>query len=276
MLVVFGDLFFGDFFFFLLSRMSHLRMIPLADLANAALPGEANARIVAQEDGCGILAKGPVSAGSELCIDYNHRDAITMLCSYGCTLGLEKMVTVGKIKWMVPPHLHKIFNLSYLEQGVRLETKYECGFSEERLMQLRMSAFWSTNEYVEALKAGYFKPGGAATPEGGDEAKWRAWRDAEKAKLGEVAAMCEQTAEKWDARVGPPVAKLREAPVLSWIGRALVDQHETDLGLFTALAVRLRAMQKDLEAAEGTGDSGGKAGGEDSKTPSDSILYELN
>ena len=49
-----------SFFFFLLSRMSHLRMIPLADLANAALPGEANARIVAQEDGCGILAKGKV------------------------------------------------------------------------------------------------------------------------------------------------------------------------------------------------------------------------
>ena len=29
-----------DSFFFLLSRMSHLRLIPLADLANAALPDE--------------------------------------------------------------------------------------------------------------------------------------------------------------------------------------------------------------------------------------------
>jgi len=219
-----------------------------------------------------------VAKGEELCIDYNHRDAITMLTSYGCTLGLEKMVTVSRLKWMVPPHFHKIFDLAYLEQGTRLRTEHACGLDEEELMQLRMSSFWSTGEYLEALAGGYFEEGGSTQkPPDADEAKWRKWRATEATKLSEIAGMCEQIAAKWDARVGGPVATLRLQPQLSWVSQALCSQHETDLGLFTALGSKLRGMQQAL-AGDGTGGGSGESGGPDESTagPSESILFELS
>merc|ERR1719353_831860 len=82
-------------FYFVLSRMSYMRLIPLCDLANAAMPGEENARIGVEgqvhngREGCAVVTKRSVLKGEELLIDYNHHHAIGMLTNYGCTLGLE-------------------------------------------------------------------------------------------------------------------------------------------------------------------------------------------
>ena len=228
--------------------MSHLRMIPLADLANAALPDEANARIVARDDGCGILAKVSVKKGEELCIDYNHRDGLTMLASYGCSLGLEKEVTLTKLKWMVPPHLHKVFDLSYLEKGFHLESKHE-GLSEEQLMHLRMSSFWSTQDFIKALQAGYFKPQGSTTqPDTCSTEDWLKWRGLEAVKLQEVASQCEALLQGWESKVSPHVEKLKaDGPDLSLPqAPVLIGQYQTDLSLLTVTAVKLRELAAGL------------------------------
>merc|ERR1711865_748412 len=107
-----------------------MRMIPLADLANASLPESnavvfdtspgVNVRITASPEGCAIVAKVPVARGEELCIDYNHRDAISMLGLYGCSLGLERSSTVTQLRWRVPQYLEAFGMSKYESAGVQL------------------------------------------------------------------------------------------------------------------------------------------------------------
>jgi len=258
-----------DTFFFLLSRMSHLRMIPVADLANAALPGEVTARIVAREDGCGILAKGFVKAGQELCIDYNHREAITMLSNYGCSLGFEHLSTVSRIKWITPPHLHKIFDLGYLEKGVQLQAATASGLSDEELMVLRMSSMWSPEDFVAALRSGYFEGDAALKPPpAGLEDKWQRWRKAEAGTLNQVAGTAERMAKAWACKVGPAVLNVKEQKSISETATALIAQFETD----KSLLLRCVKVMKERSAALST-DHGTSAL---SSNATDSILDELS
>jgi len=78
-------------FFFILSRLSYLRLIPYVDLANAALPGEHNVKIQVDESTGNVTlhALRDIPAGEELCIDYNHRTGCSLMASYGFSNGLE-------------------------------------------------------------------------------------------------------------------------------------------------------------------------------------------
>ena len=85
----------------------YLRLIPYIDLANAALPGEHNVRIHQDKvsGNCYLHALRDIAPGEELCIDYNHRNGVSLMASYGFTMGLEKTRSSFKVKVDIRPFL---------------------------------------------------------------------------------------------------------------------------------------------------------------------------
>jgi len=98
-----------DEFFFILSRLSYLRLIPYIDLANAAPPGEHNVKIMQDKvsGNCYLHALRDIAPGEELCIDYNHRNGISLMASYGFSMELEKLRSSFKVTIPCPHFMRR-------------------------------------------------------------------------------------------------------------------------------------------------------------------------
>eukprot|EP00747_Dinoflagellata_sp_TGD_P089432 gnl/TRDRNA2_/TRDRNA2_164314_c0_seq2.p1 gnl/TRDRNA2_/TRDRNA2_164314_c0~~gnl/TRDRNA2_/TRDRNA2_164314_c0_seq2.p1 ORF type:complete len:385 (-),score=74.05 gnl/TRDRNA2_/TRDRNA2_164314_c0_seq2:181-1335(-) len=148
-------------FYFVLSRMSYLRLIPGIDLANAAPPAEENARIAEEiQDGCCLITKCHVKAGEELVIDYNHHDAVSLLLSYGCTLGMERTRSVTRLQIAdsLPAFLKAQLggNIPF-QRGAQLTEDQPAALDEKAFVLLKMAAMANVETLNEAIAAGYFK-----------------------------------------------------------------------------------------------------------------------
>jgi hypothetical protein len=212
-------------FFFVLSRMSYMRMIPIVDLANAALPGEENARIVVEgqaHNGCAVVTKKPVAKGEELLIDYNHHNAIGMLSAYGCTLDLERSRSVTVIQFAIPQWLKEIGGGAY-SRGVQLREDQTTGLEEHALLMLRMATMGDVQEVIEAVEAGYFKePCTAAT-----EVRKR-WDGKQIVLFNQLARFCAEKKKDWQDKIKPEMQSI-EAD--SFAGQIIVTQYDTEMRL---------------------------------------------
>jgi len=223
-------------FFFVLSRMSYMRLIPLCDLANAALPGEENARIVVEgqleggREGCAVVTRRPVKAGDEVTIDYNHHDALGMLGAYGCTLGLERVRSVTKMQLGVPPFLEQMGLTA--AAGVQLREDEPTILPEKALMLLRMGSLGSREQLLEAVEVGYF------TDRAGPEESVRTWDQRQGHMYEDIAGFCAKRRLELEKAVGPAV---QELDTDKFAGRALVTQYETDRRLLSKCEQLMRS-----------------------------------
>lgn len=213
-------------FFFVLSRMSYMRLIPLCDLANAALPGEENARIVVEgqivdgREGCALVTKRPVKAGQEVVIDYNHHDAIGMLTNYGCTLGLEEVRSATRFEVGTPPFLRDMVGPSMSQASQLCEDEPDV-LQEKVLGLLRMASLNSREELLAAAQAGYFGDGASAIP----PERRRRWDELQGRMYFTVSKICIQKLQELEETVGPALKGLDETRLA---GRVALRQYETD------------------------------------------------
>lgn len=202
--------------FFILSRMSHLRLIPLVDLANASSPGHDNARILVDltfrgRTGCAVVTKTAVKEGEELLIDYNHHDAVAMLGSYGCTLGMEHTRSVTRIQ----------LSGAGLEETWQLLESEPCGLCEQALLFLRLASL-GTQDFKTARETGLFEaPPHVQVNDENLRAKLASCYD-------DVRAFCKQRRQHWEAAVGRVVERDGRGSVAGSVLRVLCDQYETD------------------------------------------------
>ena len=54
---------------------------------------------------CYLHALRDIEAGEELCIDYNHRSGVSLMASYGFTMGLERMRSSFKVPVPTEPFM---------------------------------------------------------------------------------------------------------------------------------------------------------------------------
>lgn len=236
-----------DTFYFVLSRMSHLKLIPLCDLANAAQPGEENASILVDDqffdgrEGCALVLKRPVKAGEEVMIDYNHHDAVGMMLAYGCTLNLERSRSVTRIQFALPVWLQDLPDAKLCESGAQLHESEEAGLEETVLLLLRMAALGSGEEAVRALQYGYFIDERKGPPE-----KVSQWNGKVCNAYSDIANFCAQRLRDWEEKIGPKVARVDER---TEPGRLAVVQYETDRQLLRRCEKVLRERAVALRRA---------------------------
>jgi len=215
-------------FFFVLSRMSYMRMMPYIDLANAALPGEENARILVDDQtvkgrsGCALVTKRPVQAGEEVVIDYNHHNAVDMLLSYGCTLGLEHLRSVTKIQFSVPSYL-KGFCDSSFENGIQLQEDEPVALPEKSLLVLRMAVIGGQEELILAVKAGFFED-----PPSCHNDRLEVWNRSQRDLYFQVAKFCAARRRAMEEDIRPVVLALDQQTLPGSVART---QFETDMRL---------------------------------------------
>lgn len=246
-----------DAMFFALSRISNLRLVPLADLANSALPGDSNTRIIAHEKGgvltahkhgtggVSIIAKKSIKKGTELTIEYNHTNPITMLCSYGCTLGMSKTRSVRMFKLTVPDFLSALNCDKYAKEGTQLieGDQYPFFMSEEAFVCMRMASFPDRGALVEALRAGFFAN---STDTSSDLSPLRMtmWSQYESEHFRKEADRLDKLLQQWKAEIGPLVESMLAdsgAPAsCAWVSATLDEQYKTECRLLEGCAKALR------------------------------------
>lgn len=231
-------------FYFIQSRMSYMRLIPLIDLANCALPGQENSRIIAEgQDGCTIVTKKPVAAGEEIVIDYNHHDAIGMLVSYGCTLGLEHTRSVTRLRLALPGWLEQFGDPALSRNGAQLLdasiTTSATGLEDHALLLFRMAALGSMEELIEAARSGFFDDSSRGPPE-----KVKLWKKKHCQLYAEIQSFCVKMCTDWEQNMGPAVAKLDCSAYIGGIAHA---QYETDRRLLKRCESAMSDMQQKLE-----------------------------
>jgi len=236
-------------FHFVLSRMSYMRMIPVVDLANAAMPGEENARICVEEqvyngrEGVAMVTKRPVAEGEELLIDYNHHHAIGMLSNYGCTMGLETSRSVTTIQFSVPPWLQELGGGAYA-RGVQLQEEETAALPEQAILILRMSAMGGLQEVIEAVEDGYFKDVPTAPHE-----KKRRWDSSQRTVYLDLARFCAERRQHWEENIGPIVK--RDITATTFAGEAIVNQYDTELRLLRRCEEEMLRRAALMAPAEG-------------------------
>jgi len=219
-------------FFFVLSRMSYMRLIPLIDLANAALPGEENASIRPDRkdpdgrEGCAVVAKRPVAAGEELVIDYNHHHAIGMLEAYGCSLDMEKNRSVTTLRFHVPDWLKELGGSEY-QRGVQLVEEEPAGLSEQVLLTMRMASMAGLEEVLEAIKDGYFKD----EPSSSSSSKRAAWDKQQRMLYEQLAGFCANHRRRWQDHVQPALLPGGGVDRATPVGAIIAEQYETEMRL---------------------------------------------
>jgi len=230
-----------DSFHFILSRLSHMRLIPVADLANAAAPGEATARIMADGKICAIIAKGEVRKGQELLIDYNHRDAITLLASYGFTGGLEHERSMTRLKFDAGPALLRATGSAsarYASEGVQLLDEEEAGLHADAFLCARWQQM---NEHELALALNYGWDSGTNSKI--DPAVQSVLAKAETRGCQALQATCKvamDVVHEWEDLAD-------RLPGVAWITAALRAQVATDRRLLERVS---RRAQKRIDALQ--------------------------
>eukprot|EP00927_Polykrikos_kofoidii_P055131 TRINITY_DN49430_c0_g1_i1.p1 TRINITY_DN49430_c0_g1~~TRINITY_DN49430_c0_g1_i1.p1 ORF type:complete len:583 (-),score=108.73 TRINITY_DN49430_c0_g1_i1:187-1812(-) len=232
-------------FYFVLTRMSHMRLIPICDFANAALPGQDNARILVEDQivngrrGCALVTKRLVKAGEEVVIDYSHVDGPSMLLAYGCSLGLEKRCAVTRVllglpSWIREAAQHRTIAPLVKELGFEdpLLWARGAGFAEEEpegldsralsILELA-AAFSSVEEILAAARGGWMFDLSKNPAKEHADVKERCRR-----AFTEIADFCHERLQRWEALVGRCVLRVDLA---SLAGSVAVAQHETELRL---------------------------------------------
>jgi len=235
-------------FFFVMTRMASLRLVPWVDLVNAALPEEENCRMEAEgrhfngTSGFAVTAKKAIPAGEEVTIDYNYHDAIGMMCSYGCTMGLEHSQSVLRLPMSLPPFLSALADPSLTRAGARLLEKTNAGLDEHALTMLQFSAMENMDELVTAMQVGFFEDADSKKKRGPPavrSATWADWAARHNKVLESFRTTCTRARITWQKEIGPAVAAV-DASTMA--GRAIRDQYETDLRLLERCEKELRAL----------------------------------
>lgn len=232
-------------FFFVFSRMSHMRMIPLCDLANAALPNQENARIAVEDqvvdgvEGCAVVTKKHVAAGEELVIDYKHPNAIGMLTIYGCTLGLEKLVCSIKMCFSLPEWLYKFGGSKYAE-GIPLRVDEPTGVDDEALTLSLMGALGGVDELILAIQAGYFQD--PPSPSGCSHENVPKWDACQRKLLNDISSFCLQRCEERKEMLEPLLVDIDKN---TFAGQVIMSQYDTDMRVLQRCA---EAMQERMAA----------------------------
>lgn len=217
----------ADAFWLVLTRMTYLRMPPWVDLVNAAPPGEHNAALRSDEAGHHVDLQRPLRRGEEVLIDYNHHDAVSMMASYGCSLGMENKRSVSQVdfgQWV--PLLRMV---GYKPRQLLVEHE---GLPPDLVRMVRRASL-GVDAMSAAHEAGYFEDRSRGKEE---------WRQLEEAAWRELAAGLRGLEEDWRTRVGGPMEKLSADSV---IGATLLRQHATELLLLGGAAAHAERLAEE-------------------------------
>merc|ERR1712217_490320 len=90
-------------------------------------------------------------------------DAVGLLLSYGCTLGLEEVGSVTRLQMGLPAFMNEFSDPS-MSKGIQLKENESAVIPERALMMLRMASLGSMEDLLAAVNAGYLKTSdGSAT-----------------------------------------------------------------------------------------------------------------
>jgi len=226
-------------FFLVLSRISYLRMIPVCDLANCAMPEQDNSKILPDQivdgrRGCALVTKTPVKAGEELVIDYDVNDAVNMLINYGCTMGLENTHSVTKLRIGLPLWLEEFVH-TRLSNGAQLREDEPTGLSNHALMLIRMAALGSLQDLDKAVASGFLQ--GIRTAE-----KCKVWLERQRKAYLEISALCRKERLQWEEKFSKRIASLGTNSLAS---STAAIQYQTD----KRLLFRCETKMRDLASA---------------------------